>query len=295
MRQIVQTSRPIVPSKQTKARQPTAVNGTAEATLWHGQTQWVDWSLASAIGYFMPLKTEVEVACKLGVTNVVRPGELLVINRGESAEVGLQLRGQKRPGRDAVAVIGHLRLRTPAESFGAMPQRAMTVVRLTAQECVRSATLAQMVANERGGTSEMRETRETRETSTLLNHLQRALFESFAEVLCACDPLGLPEFAAMTDARLCRALRAMIAEPARAWRLDTLAREAALSRTLFATRFKLVLGITPLDYLTQLRVQLAATLKAEAPNRTMHDLAAAVGYADESSLRRAMARVGNIG
>ena len=288
MRQIVRNNRQIVQPETTHARISAVSCGVADASTWFGKTEWFQWSLESAIGYLLPIDDPLEASCAAGVVNRIKPGELLIINRAEADSFRLQLRGAATSTLTAKAAMGHIRLKSSTDTFTDMPTRAMSLIKLTALEHVRVTTLSSLVANE---SIEGDKDGSNARPRALVMHLEKALYEALAQVLCACDPLGLPQLVAMADSRLTAALQAMTDNPARAWRLDTLAREAALSRTLFAIRFKLMLGITPIEYLTQLRVQLAATLKAESPQRTLHDIAQAVGYADESSLRRAYQRV----
>jgi AraC-like DNA-binding protein len=282
MRQIVRKKRPIVQAATFHARRAVLACGYTDAAAWRGNPEWFEWSLDRAIGYLLPTDVAIEATCAAGVTNRIRPGEMLVINRGDANTFRLKLGGAFENTK-VLAVMGHIRLKTSADTFAHTPSRAMTMVRLDAREFSRVETLAKLIAAEAAA--------QPAAPRTLLAYLEKALYESLADVLCACDPLGLPQFAAMADSRLATALRAMTADPSRHWRVDTLAREAALSRTLFATRFKLLLGTTPLEYLTALRVQLAATIREESPERTLHDIAQSVGYADESALRRAQRRV----
>ena len=102
--------------------------------------------------------------------------------------------------------------------------------------------------------------------------------------------MSMPQLAGSSDKQLQRALLAMIEAPEKPWRIDTMAREAGMSRTSFAVRFKELLGQTPLDYLTALRIQHAMTLLATTPLQTIDSVAREVGYADESALRRAYQR-----
>jgi AraC-like DNA-binding protein len=286
MRQIVRKKRQIVQTDTVRARLLAITNGHADAASWDGKTTWFEWSLDRAIGYLLPTDTPLEASCSAGVVNRICPGEMLIINRGNDDTFRLQLQtGASNGSTQTVhAVLGHMRMKSSSDTFADVPSRAMTVVKLTSREENRVTTLSRLVAAERR--------QDDAAPRALTTYLEKALYESLAEVLCTCDPLGLPEFAAMADTRIALALRAMTAEPALPWRVETLAREAALSRTLFATRFKLMLGTTPLEYLTALRVQLAATLREESPQRSQHDIARAVGYADESALRRAQRRMG---
>ncbi len=95
---------------------------------------------------------------------------------------------------------------------------------------------------------------------------------------------------AATDARVAPVLRLMHGEPARAWRLEELARSAAMSRTGFATHFKAVAGESPLAYLARWRMHLAerALRRGEA---TVGELARTLGYASESAFSHAFKRI----
>ncbi|MCI0432752.1 MAG: AraC family transcriptional regulator [Gemmatimonadetes bacterium] len=92
--------------------------------------------------------------------------------------------------------------------------------------------------------------------------------------------------AAMADPRLGEALAAMHTTPADAWTLERLARVAALSRTSFAERFRSVVGLTPLQYLTHWRMQLARRWLAES-RLSLEAIAGRVGYDSAASFSRA--------
>lgn len=93
----------------------------------------------------------------------------------------------------------------------------------------------------------------------------------------------------LTDGRLRPAVRVMHAEPGRAWRLDELARVAAMSRTSFAERFRDVAGVPPLTYLNRWRMLLAQRA-LRAGDVRVGSLAAELGYASESAFSTAFKR-----
>ncbi|AHX14767.1 AraC family transcriptional regulator [Dyella jiangningensis] len=95
---------------------------------------------------------------------------------------------------------------------------------------------------------------------------------------------------AATDVRVAPVLRLMHSDPAHSWRLDELARAAAMSRTGFATHFKAVAGESPLAYLARWRMHLAerALRRGEA---SVGDLARTLGYASESAFSHAFKRI----
>jgi AraC-like DNA-binding protein len=94
---------------------------------------------------------------------------------------------------------------------------------------------------------------------------------------------------ALRDPHVGKALAALHDRPAEAWSLDDLAREAGLSRSLLAERFAHFVGMPPIQYLTQWRMQLAAE-RLRATSASLSEIAAAVGYGSESAFSRAFKR-----
>jgi AraC-like DNA-binding protein len=91
------------------------------------------------------------------------------------------------------------------------------------------------------------------------------------------------------DHRLAIVLSTIHGEPSRNWGLEELARKAGMSRTSLAVRFREMMGIPPLAYLTQWRMYLARReLRAGA---SISEAAAAVGYSSESAFSSAFKRV----
>jgi AraC-like DNA-binding protein len=91
------------------------------------------------------------------------------------------------------------------------------------------------------------------------------------------------------DQRLAVALSNMHGDPSRNWHLEELAKKAGMSRTSLAVRFREMMGISPLAYLTQWRMYLARReLRAGA---SIAEAAAAVGYSSESAFSSAFKRV----
>jgi AraC-like DNA-binding protein len=94
---------------------------------------------------------------------------------------------------------------------------------------------------------------------------------------------------AMADPQLARALGAFHAEPGRSWTIETLATSAGMSRSAFAARFKALTGETPLDYLTEWRMQQARSL-IEAGEMPLKQIVRSLGYASDAAFRTAFKR-----
>jgi AraC-like DNA-binding protein len=85
------------------------------------------------------------------------------------------------------------------------------------------------------------------------------------------------------------ALNALHARPAHAWTLEELAREAATSRSVLAERFTQLVGSSPMQYLTQWRMLLAANLLCRS-NAPLARIAEDVGYQTDTAFIRAFRR-----
>jgi AraC-like DNA-binding protein len=91
------------------------------------------------------------------------------------------------------------------------------------------------------------------------------------------------------DRPVARALALLQAEPAKRWTVERLARAVGLSRAVFARRFVAQTGRSPLRYLTDLRLALAASL-LENHDSSLAEVALRVGYASEFAFSRAFKR-----
>ena len=98
-----------------------------------------------------------------------------------------------------------------------------------------------------------------------------------------------PWYAGMADPVVGPALRALHADPARAWTVEALARIAGLSRAAFARRFALLVGEPPLTYLTGWRMALAQDA-LRRDGSTLAAVAREVGYGSEFALSAAFTR-----
>jgi transcriptional regulator GlxA family with amidase domain len=95
---------------------------------------------------------------------------------------------------------------------------------------------------------------------------------------------------AISDPKLSRVFAVMHSQYKRPWSLDSLAKIAGLSRSGFALSFKKKVGLAPLDYLTNWRMQVACNL-LDSHDRTVASVANAVGYESESAFSVAFKRI----
>ncbi len=93
----------------------------------------------------------------------------------------------------------------------------------------------------------------------------------------------------LSDPAIARAIAAMHREPARGWTVESLAREAAMSRSRFSDRFKALVGDTPIGYLGAHRMALAAQ-QLEAGHLALAQVAQEAGYESDKVFARAFRR-----
>lgn len=98
----------------------------------------------------------------------------------------------------------------------------------------------------------------------------------------AAQKSGLSGF---SDKNLTQALDAFHKAPHKGWTVETLANAAGMSRTSFAVAFQKQMTITPMDYVTSWRMELAKQALLD-PINSLTDVAECVGYASESAFAR---------
>ena len=108
--------------------------------------------------------------------------------------------------------------------------------------------------------------------------------------LCNAEALLQGWFLALADRQISPAINAIHAQPARRWTLEELARVAGISRTVFAQRFKTLVGKTAMDYLAQWRMLLAAD-RLRHGSENVDAIAFSLGYESESAFSTAFKRI----
>ncbi len=95
--------------------------------------------------------------------------------------------------------------------------------------------------------------------------------------------------AALRDAQISNALHLIHKEPEKSWTLENIARSVGMSRSAFAARFKELVNMTTMDYITNWRMQKACEL-LENTRLPLIDIAERVGYTSEAAFNRAFKR-----
>jgi AraC-like DNA-binding protein len=124
----------------------------------------------------------------------------------------------------------------------------------------------------------------------ILARLSEVLFiEVVRRHVATLPPEQVGWFAGLRDEVVGKALQKLHQRPAQAWAIEELAREVGASRSVLAERFTHLVGVPPIQYLAQWRIQLAASL-LRSSNATLAEVADRVGYGSEAALSRAFKR-----
>jgi AraC-like DNA-binding protein len=95
---------------------------------------------------------------------------------------------------------------------------------------------------------------------------------------------------AIFDPQIGTALSAIHDSVSTPWTVESLAKAAGMSRSAFAARFKVLLRQTPLDYVTEWRMQKAMHLLPQRDKKLV-DVARSVGYESDAAFSKAFKRV----
>ena len=121
--------------------------------------------------------------------------------------------------------------------------------------------------------------------------LLRLMFiQALREHLSTADADALGWLAGLKDPPVAAALKAIHAEPTRAWRLPELAARAGLSRTAFAERFRARVGRPPVEYAATWRMRFAARRLREG-RKPVSVVAHELGFLSDSAFGAAFRRV----
>ena len=115
-------------------------------------------------------------------------------------------------------------------------------------------------------------------SEAILAQAIRSFIESGAAQDCA---LG-----AFSDKNLARAMDAFHKAPAERWTVELLANAAGMSRTGFAVQFQKQMLMSPMEYVTSWRMEIAKKVLQQG-NTSLTDAAESAGYASDSAFARA--------
>ena len=124
----------------------------------------------------------------------------------------------------------------------------------------------------------------------VLAKLSEVLFvETLRAYIANLPPEQTGWLAGARDSEVGKTLALMHRNPAHPWTIASLAREAGVSRSVLAERFRHYLNETPMAYLTRWRLQLGAQMLAST-SYSVAQIASEVGYESEAAFNRAFKR-----
>jgi AraC-like DNA-binding protein len=126
--------------------------------------------------------------------------------------------------------------------------------------------------------------------SLVLNHLAPIMLLQTLRIYLARAPREQNWLAALSDPRLARVLEALQTDYQRAWSLNELAELAGVSRSALALAFKKKVGVAPMAYLMNWRIQIACEL-LRGHDQSLSAIASVVGYSSESAFSVAFRKV----
>jgi AraC-like DNA-binding protein len=128
-------------------------------------------------------------------------------------------------------------------------------------------------------------------SETILSKLSELMFlRAVRQYIDRLPPQSTGWLAGLRDRHVGAALKVMHGRPAKDWTLESLAREVGLSRSAFAERFSEIMGVPPMHYLCNWRLQLAGRL-LESQGVSIAQAAAEVGYDSEAAFNRAFKKL----
>ncbi len=125
-------------------------------------------------------------------------------------------------------------------------------------------------------------------SKSIINHLSELLFTYAIRQYLEDNPDNSGMLRVYNDPKLMKAIQCIHENPHIHWTLMNLSKEAGLSRTLFAERFKSVSGWTPGQYLLWWRMQIAWSLLNQG--ELVSRVAEKVGYQSDASFSRAFSK-----
>jgi AraC-like DNA-binding protein len=170
--------------------------------------------------------------------------------------------------------------------LGALPR----VLRIPVGDAQASSLLRELL---RAGVSESSASRPG--GASMLAKLSELMFvEALRRYVENLPPQGKGWLAGVRDAQVGRALALLHGDPGRAWAVEELAREVALSRSALAERFAALVGESPIQYLIRWRLALAAQM-LRAGREAVARIAERSGYESETAFSRAFRREFGVG
>jgi len=128
----------------------------------------------------------------------------------------------------------------------------------------------------------------------IIDRLSEVLFIHVIRAYIQQSGISTGLLAALTDTKLGAVIQSIHQDPGYKWSVDNLAEKAAMSRSAFANHFHTVAGLTPMQYVTNWRMQTAFE-RLHSGKESVALIAEQSGYQSEASFRKAFKKQMGIG
>ncbi len=217
-----------------------------------------------------------------GVEAHLQTGDFVFLEPGRRHTLSDSASDGRSGSAETVLLCGYCRLDAPAGHPLIEALRSLTIVR--ADELARhtwlKSTLEQLSAEYLV---------ETPGSEVVVDRLAEVLLVELIRIHFSRSETG-GFIRALYDKPIAKTLALMHASPDVDWTLEGLAREAAMSRSAYAARFKELVGQTMFEYLTAVRMQRAQSLLRESP-ASLAEIAGRVGYTSRLAFSKAFKRL----
>lgn len=192
---------------------------------------------------------------------------------------GVLVVGEGDPDASTQLVCGHFNFRADADHplIRALPNHILTSASSRAKHPLLDETLRLITR---------RVFTENLGSTAAISRLSEIIFIELLRSGITQHPAMQSILEAFRDPKIGQSLRLIHAQPDNAWTVETLANEVAMSRSRFADRFRELVGIAPMSYLSEWRLQKALTLLEDARN-SVQQVAIQSGYQSPSAFSRA--------
>jgi AraC-like DNA-binding protein len=126
-------------------------------------------------------------------------------------------------------------------------------------------------------------------SDAVVNRLAEVLFIQILRAYMLRNNFSNGFLAALRDRQINKALELIHATPDASWTVEKLGREVAMSRSAFSSRFKELVGLAPMEYTTNWRMQKAYEMLKDT-DLPLGAIAKEIGYISEPAFNRAFKR-----
>lgn len=127
----------------------------------------------------------------------------------------------------------------------------------------------------------------------IIGRISEIIFIQVIRMLMSASPAEIPFLAALADEQISTALQNIHKQPAIEWTVEELGHLVGMSRSVFSNHFTALVGMSPIQYVTFVRMQKAAQMLATTQD-SLYLIAETVGYQSEAAFSTAFARHFNL-